>query len=159
MMNVCLHPMISSRSLRYAFGGLFLVACCLMLATGFSSCQNDEYIGDIYGQWQLTDIQTPDTTATPRNLYLAFQSNVVMARIVGVDAHYTETLQGTWQQSDDSLFLSFYCAEAQADYLQSMLRTLFVMDAPAGNLRFNCHLSSTAMTLTQGKSQWQFRKF
>lgn len=132
----------------------------LMAMTGtLCSCQNDEYIGDFYGQWQLTDIQTSDTTASPRDLFFAFQSNVVWVRIASVDAHYTGGFKGTWQENGDSLFFSFYYDEIQTDNIRSELRHRMAMPGTIEDLRFGLRIDSRHMTLTRGADSWHFRKY
>ena len=125
-----------------------------------TSCQNDAYIGDFYGQWQLTELSTADTVAYPRNLFFAFQSNVIQAIITGTDAHFSSTIKGTWEQKGDSLFISFYSEPELLDANRQYLKVFFVMDGEPNDLRFGLQLSSQTLTLTQGNSsQWHFRKY
>lgn len=143
---------MSHRFLPYILG-LLTFTCSL------SSCQNDEYIGEIYGQWLLTDIQTPDTVATPRDLFLAFQSNVIFIRIASADAHYSGGFKGIWSKTQDSLYISFIADEAGMTNITDNLRTRFAITSNANDLRFGLRSTSGSMTLTQGNSSWHFRKY
>lgn len=139
---------------------LFTLCFGVGLLLSLSSCQNDGDIGDLYGQWQLTDITTADTLVSPRDLYIAFQSQVFFAYITGTDAHYSGKLKGTWQQQNDSLYLSFYSTEEQIETDTWYIQHHFCFDGNPKDLRFGLRLSSSSMVLTNGKqSQWKFRKY
>ena len=137
----------------------FLALCFPTIAL-LSGCQNNGEIGDLYGQWQLTQINTPDTLASPQHLFLAFQSQVFFARITGTDAHYSGTLKGSWRQSGDSLFLSFYSSEGQLASDAWYVQHHFGFGGDPADLRFGLQLSPRSMILTQEEaSHWTFRKY
>ena len=127
-----------------------------------TACQNDADIGALYGQWQLDRIERADTTATPTDLFLAFQSNVVFARFSGTDAHFSEVRQGTFVHDADVLRLSFFSTEDGTPLTtDAYLNSRFLFSADLSDLRFTVtSLSASSMTL-QGSDggRWHFSKF
>lgn len=131
-----------------------------LMLLSFTSCHNEEYIGELFGQWQITEIHTSQKKDSPRNLFLAFQSNVIFARIAGTDAHYTSIIKGTWTQTNDSLFISFYSTEELKEIDRAYVNELFAMGGDPENLRFGMKLTDKSMILTQGNDNiWKLRKY
>lgn len=133
------------------------IALPLMLLT---SCQNDGEIGTLYGQWQLTTAQLETTTITqPTQAYFAFQNNVIFGRVI-TDDHYADFIQGVWVNTGDSLLLSFYTDDNNADIVTNYLTHRYLMTDDPRNLRFGLQcLDNDRLTLTQGNNRWTFRRF
>lgn len=134
---------------------VFLITICSLL----TSCQTNGNIGDLYGQWQLTDVQLPDSHIQTQDAFFAFQNNVIFCRML-TDAHYAGHFQGVWRQEGDSLLLSFYTHESQKEITQKYLMLYYYMYGDPNDLRFGIQrLDEERMILTQGDCCWSFRKF
>lgn len=142
----------------------------LVLFYSMTSCQENGNIGDFYGQWQLQEIQTPEGNNTYNKSFLAFQTNVVFARIL-TDAHYADAVEGVWQQMGDSIRLSFYTGnslhttdlqdETARENVIRYLEKDFGMEGEPENLRFAIEqLDGNRLILSRDKKYfWHFRKF
>jgi hypothetical protein len=135
-----------------------------MLTIGLllTACTNDGDIGDLYGQWQLTAVETSDSVLyAPSNCFLSFQSQTVQSRIVYPEAHVAANVTGNYQHVSDSLLMQFYLVND--DYENLTADTLMVryyrFPSPR-NMRFHIlNLDNKKLILARGDALWSFRKY
>lgn len=124
----------------------------------FVSCQNDGYIGNLYGQWRLDSSCVDGVTKENENLYLSFQGQVVMARSVNDKSHSTNDVAGGFIQKDDSLFMVFYQPNSYTTPHHLIEQKFRFEDS--GNVRlYILSLSDSKMCLSSGNDKWLFSKY
>lgn len=137
---------------RFTLSIIYTVLCI----TFCCSCTNDENIGDFYGRWQITAIQTPDTLIEPDNLFLSFQSYTVFASVNDYDLHINNDYIGNWSRpSDSSLRLQFVPADENlTDWYATAIREVFLMgDYRDVNLTIES-MDARRMHLSHGSTHW-----
>ena len=122
----------------------------------FCCCTNDENIGDFYGRWQITAIQTPDTLIEPDNLFLSFQSYTVFASVNDYALHQANDYVGNWSQpSHSTLRLQFVPTDENMTYrYETVIRDFFHMgDYRDVNLAIES-MDAREMHLSNGTTHW-----
>ena len=90
----------------------------LILAVGLSSCQNDGYIGDLFGTWRL-DEYTLDGKVQKGQLVetttFSFQNDIVYV-VALKDEHQTHNEQfGTWNDAGETFTLNFTHSDSETE--------------------------------------------
>lgn len=139
---------------------LLRIIATLLLLTSAVACQNDGDIGELYGQWQLTEVRSPQGTTKHTTCFFAFQSDVIFGRIL-TDHHYADTMEGVWKHTGDSLLLTFYVNDGNRETLERYLLHDFGMEGDPADQRFGIgRLDGSQMILHRnGDTFWTFRKF
>jgi hypothetical protein len=139
----------------------YLPTLGLLALTALTACTNDGDIGDLYGQWQLTEYSVRDTCYTPTQSFLSFQSQTVQARVVYSDLHTAANLTGNYQQPGDSLLLQFYVLSDNIEELTvDALSQKYYGFATPRDLRFHLDLlNKNHLRLSAGGDYWIFRKY
>ena len=84
-------------------------ALLLLLA---ASCQNNGYLGDLFGRWQLTSLETATETTTYDSIYYSFQGIIFEARRINAD--YVNTVNfGEFTHHADSINVRLYSTKAE----------------------------------------------
>jgi hypothetical protein len=133
----------------------------LSLGLAATACTNDGDIGDLYGQWQLTEYSLDDTRYTPSQSFLSFQSQTVQARVVYTNIHSAANLTGNYQHLGDSLLMQFYVLSDNTEQLTADALSLqyYGLATPDDvHLRVE-HLDSKTLRLSSGKDYWNFREY
>jgi len=140
----------------------FLHTLLCLLVCLISSCKEENDIGDLYGQWQITRIERGNTSLSPTRAFLAFQNDCVFARLIEVDDHYTVAITGGFRQMGDSISLCFYIDEENegAEANHSYLSEDFSFPEPHNDIRFEIkQLDSHNLILCQGDNLWKLRSY
>ncbi len=133
----------------------------LSLGLAATACTNDGDIGDLYGQWQLTEYSLDDTRYRPSQSFLSFQSQTVQARVVYTNIHSAANLTGNYQHLGDSLLMQFYVLSDNTEQLTADALSLqYYGLATPDDVRLRVeHLDSKTLRLSSGKDYWNFRKY
>lgn len=130
-----------------------LVFVCL-----FSFCQNEENIGDFYGQWALKQSCVDNQIKDYSNLYLSFQGKVAWAKRVNEVNHTYGDVFGNVSFQGDSIFLHFV-QQNETTSPKSLIEGDFRFKN-ADNARFMVHcISNSSFCLTSGNDKWLFEKY
>ena len=125
----------------------------------FCSCTNDGDIGDLYGRWQLTDMQVSDSTSQPDDLFLSFQSSVVFFSVSQYELHNATDYRGGFQHRGDSLIMKFVPLDGIGDNLSAELRNRLGW-TDRNNVRLHIdQLNKSRLRLSRGNDYWSFRAF
>lgn len=135
------------------YGYIFFI----FLLFAFNSCTDSDNTGNLYGQWQITNISdNGKVISTPENLFLAFQGEIVKARISDQQNYNYSYVPGKFTESNDSLTLSFY---VEYQISKQRLEEEFMMEGDLANQRFAYTVSSDKIILRRGARQWTLRKY
>jgi hypothetical protein len=127
-----------------------------------TACTNDGDIGDLYGQWQLTAVETSDSVLyAPSNCFLSFQSQTVQSRIVYPEAHVAANVTGNYQHVGDSLLMQFYLVNDDYENLTAdTLMVRYYRFPTPRDMRFHIlNLDNKKLILARGDALWSFRKY
>lgn len=134
-----------------------LLAATALLATACT--HNDGDIGDLYGRWQLTEMQVADSTATPRDLFFSFQSSVIFVSYSHYETHEASDYAGNYVHSGDSLLIEMVPRYGSSEPLQEFMSMRWGM-ADYDNIRLRVEaLDKKVMRLSREEDYWLFRKF
>lgn len=90
------------KRLLYIFTAIIAIGC-------ITSCmQNDGYIGELYGQWRLEKIVSPDTTHACDTVFWAFQADIFSIRKVDYNSYVSMALTGLYRHREGTMQLNFY---------------------------------------------------
>lgn len=135
----------------------YLYICAIVLMFALSSCIDGDNTGDLYGQWQITSISDNGREiSAPNNLFLAFQGEIVKARISDVENYNYTFIPGKFTEKQDSLILSFY---AEYEISKQRLEKEYMMEGDLANQRFAYTVTSDRIILRRGVRQWNLRKY
>ena len=124
------------------------------------SCDVGDYIGDIFGRWQITTIQTPDSIATPTDLFYDFQAKVHIAHVLYEDEHRTLDLHGLARQEGDSLFIKYLPMDSTGNTMREFISKRFLIEDDYTYVRFHIlKLSGSKMILERGNRRWELRAY
>ena len=134
---------------------LLAVLACLPTAC----THNDGNIGDLYGRWQLTEMQVADSTATPDDLFFSFQSTVIFVSVNHYELHEAIDYTGSYAHVGDSLFIRMVPHDSVGEGLRQFMATRWGMpDHSHIRLRIE-EQDKKRMRLSHEDDYWQFRKF
>ena len=124
------------------------------------SCDVGDYIGDRFGRWQITSIQTPDSIATPTDLFYDFQSKVHIAHVLYEEEHRTLDLHGLARQEGDSLFIKYLPMDNTGNTMREFISKRFLIEDDYADVRFHIlHLDGSRMILERGNRRWELRAY
>ena len=147
------------RPFHSPFTPLLLLFYSLSLSL-LPSCDVGDYIGDRFGRWQITSIQTPDTLASPRDLFFDFQAGVHIAHILHEADHRTTDLHGLARQEGDSLFIRYLPMDKTGQSMRDDLTRRFLIDDDYSDVRFRIlQLDGSRMILSRGERRWELRSY
>lgn len=141
---------------------LFIHIVMLLLAGLIVACKEEDDIGDLYGQWQLTEVHLGTATQYPTRAFIAFQNDCVFARLTEVDDHYTEAITGGFRQYGDSISLCFYIDDQKegAEIVHSYLSEYFFFPEPHNDIPFAIRqIDSDRLILSQKECEWILRSY
>ena len=125
-----------------------------------SSCDVGDYIGDRFGRWQITSIQTPDSIATPTDLFYDFQSKVHVAHVLYEEEHRTLDLHGLARQEGDSLFIKYLPMDSTGNTMREFISKRFLIEDDYADVRFHIlRLDGSRMILERGNRRWELRAY
>ena len=78
----------------------------MMLASvAFSGCQNNGYIGDLFGTWKLEKITIDGENDNDYldNVVWKFQNNIIQMQRVNEEEHTTVNTYGTWERPENGV--------------------------------------------------------
>lgn len=134
-----------------------LLAATALLAAACT--HNDGDIGDLYGRWQLTEMQVADSTATPRDLFFSFQSSVIFVLASDYDRHEANDFAGNYIHTGDSLIIEMVPRYGSSEPLQEFMAARWGMPEH-DNIRLRVEaLDKKVMRLSREEDYWLFRKF
>ena len=124
------------------------------------SCDVGDYIGDRFGRWQITTIQTPDSIATPRDLFYDFQAGVHIAHVLYEAEHRTLDLHGLARQEGDSLYIKYLPMDSTGNTMREFLSKRFLIEDDYSDVRFRIlKLDGSRMILERGNRRWELRAY
>ncbi len=124
------------------------------------SCDVGDYIGDRFGRWQITTIQTPDSIATPTDLFYDFQSKVHIAHVLYEEEHRTLDLHGLARQEGDSLFIKYLPMDSTGNTMREFISKRFLIEDDYTDVRFHIlRLDGSRMILERGNRRWELRAY
>lgn len=140
---------------------LFYSPFSLLFLLFFSpSCDTGSDIGDRFGRWQITTIQTPDSIATPRDLFMDFQADVHVAHVLFEDEHRTLALHGLARQEGDSLYITYMPMDGVGATMRDYLSRRFLIEDDYRDVRFHIQQpDGSQMILTKGNRRWELRAY
>ncbi len=148
-----LRPQISLNITKYPLISLILL---LLLP----SCNVGSDIGGLFGRWQITTIQTPDSIATPTDLFYDFQSKVHIAHVLYEDEHRTLDLHGLARQEGDSLFIKYLPMDDTGNTMREFISNRFLIEDDYNDVRFHIlRLDGSRMILERGNRRWELRSY
>ena len=149
-----------SRHKYRPFYYLFTPLLLLFYSFSLSSCDVGDYIGDIFGRWQITTIQTPDSIATPTDLFYDFQSKVHIAHVLNEEEHRTLDLHGLARQEGDSLFIKYLPMDNTGNTMREFISKRFLIEDDYTDVRFHIlRLDGSRMILERGNRRWELRAY
>ena len=149
-----------SRHKYRPFYYLFTPLLLLFYSFSLSSCDVGDYIGDIFGRWQITTIQTPDSIASPTDLFYDFQSKVHIAHVLYEDEHRTLDLHGLARQEGDSLFIKYLPMDSTGNTMREFISKRFLIEDDYSDVRFHIlKLNGSRMILERGNRRWELRAY
>lgn len=151
----------SGRALvRQCYRPLYSIFALLLLLFFSPSCDTGSEIGDRFGRWQITTIQTPDSIATPCDLFMDFQSDVHVAHVLFEDEHRTLALHGLARQEGDSLYITYMPMDGVGATMRDYLSRRFLIEDDYRDVRFHIQqLDGSQMILTKGNHRWELRAY
>ena len=124
------------------------------------SCDVGDYIGDRFGRWQITTIQTPDSIAKPTDLFYDFQSKVHVAHVLYEEEHRTLDLHGLARQEGDSLFIKYLPMDNTGNTMREFISKRFLIEDDYSDVRFHIlKLDGSRMILERGNRRWELRSY
>jgi hypothetical protein len=124
------------------------------------SCDVGDYIGDRFGRWQITTIQTPDSIAKPTDLFYDFQSKVHVAHVLYEEEHRTLDLHGLARQEGDSLFIKYLPMDNTGNTMREFISKRFLIEDDYTDVRFHIlRLDGSKMILERGNRRWELRAY
>ena len=146
---------------RYCpFYSPFTPLLLLFYTFSLSSCDVGDYIGDIFGRWQITSIQTPDSIAKPTDLFYDFQSKVHVAHVLYEEEHRTLDLHGLARQEGDSLFIKYLPMDNTGNTMREFISKRFLIEDDYTDVRFHIlRLDGSRMILERGNRRWELRAY
>ena len=149
-----------SRHKYCPFYYIFTPLLLLFYSFSLSSCDVGDYIGDRFGRWQITSIQTPDSIATPTDLFYDFQSKVHIAHVLYEEEHRTLDLHGLARQEGDSLFIKYLPMDSTGDTMREFISKRFLIEDDYADVRFHIlRLDGSRMILERGNRRWELRAY
>ena len=149
-----------SRHKYRPFYYLFTPLLLLFYSFSLSSCDVGDYIGDIFGRWQITSIQTPDSIAKPTDLFYDFQSKVHVAHVLYEEEHRTLDLHGLARQEGDSLFIKYLPTDNTGNTMREFISKRFLIEDDYTDVRFHIlKLDGSRMILERGNRRWELRAY
>ncbi len=113
------------------------------------SCDVGDYIGDIFGRWQITSIQTPDSIATPTDLFVLYE-----------EEHRTLDLHGLARQEGDSLFIKYLPMDSTGNTMREFISKRFLIEDDYADVRFHIlRIDGSRMILERGNRRWVLRAY
>ena len=124
------------------------------------SCDVGDYIGDRFGRWQITYIQTPDSIAKPTDLFYDFQSKVHVAHVLYEEEHRTLDLHGLARQEGDSLFIKYLPMDGIGQTMHDFMTRRFLIEDNYSDVRFHIlYLDGDKMILERGDRHWELKSY
>lgn len=123
-----------------------------------TACQNEGYIGDLYGQWSLKKSCIDKQVTEHDNLFFSFQGKVIWAKRVNYGSHTYGDVVGRFEHCGDSLFMNFI---QQNEYTspESLIEGDFGFKN-CENVRLQVRtLDDSSLMLVSGDDYWQFEKY
>jgi len=142
------------------FYSLFTLLSLLFYSFSLSSCDVGDYIGDLFGRWQITTIQTPDSIASPTDLFFDFQAKVHVAHVLYDEEHRTQDLHGLARQEGDSLFIKYLPMDGTGNTMRYFMTQRFLIEDDYSDVRFRIlKLDGSKMILERGSRRWELRSY
>ena len=124
------------------------------------SCDVGDYIGDRFGRWQITTIQTPDSIASPNDLFYDFQAKVHIAHVLYENEHRTLDLHGLARQEGDSLFIKYLPMDSTGNTMREFISKRFLIEDDYSDVHFHIlKLDGSKMILERGNRRWELRSY
>ena len=114
----------------------------------------------LFGRWQITSIQTPDSIATPTDLFYDFQSKVHVAHVLYEEEHRTLDLHGLARQEGDSLFIKYLPMDSTGNTMREFISKRFLIEDDYADVRFHIlRIDGSRMILERGNRRWELRAY
>ena len=137
-----------------------LLLLLISFLTLLPSCDVGDYIGARFGRWQITTIQTPDTIATPRDLFYDFQAGVHIAHVLYEAEHRTLDLHGLARQEGDSLYIKDLPMDSTGNTMREFLSKRFLIEDDYSDVRFRIlKLDGSRMILERSNRRWELHAY
>lgn len=129
---------------------LLIGLVCLLLV---GCTQNNGYIGDIFGQWQLKEITDKNETIVgDGTLFMSFQNEVVLFRKMAPDGHGSGDYIGIFIHKNDSLHLELSHGNP------TILESYQIENTTNPSFKID-RLDKKHLILSNGDKTWIYRKF
>lgn len=143
-------------SLLYIFTLLPLSLLC--------GCHVLDFLGDIQGKWQLTQIEVHeegcDSIASPSDLYLNLMPTVAVAQISLLDEHRSIELHSLLSVDEDSIYFQFLPMDSDGETTRGLLTTRFLFPSEYQDIRLQIsHLDKKKLVLSDNTHRWTLRKY
>lgn len=130
---------------------IFLVI--LSVSSFWGGCtQNDGYIGDLWGKWQLRQIIQNGNTQNVDTIFYNFQNDIISLQRLLLNANPPEVLYGQFVHEGDSLFIYM------RDELNDDRMPLFGLNSRESRLKVK-ELTSKKLILNYKDEFWILRKY
>lgn len=88
---------------------LYIIILIITLCFTTSCVQNRGFIGDLFGQWRLEQIEYDNNSLECDTIFFAFQTNIIQVRNIRYFPHYEHmTFTGLYSRQDNLLKVDFY---------------------------------------------------
>ena len=151
-------PLVStSKFLIMASYSKYIIFCLLIIAI-FPACQNEGYIGDLYGQWALKKSSVDAKVKEHDGLFFSFQGKVVWAKRVNYGSHTYGDVVGSFEHRGDSLIMKFV---QQNEYTSpsSLIEGEFGFKDYENVRLLIRNVDASSLLLVSGDDYWQFEKY
>lgn len=136
-----------------------VLALCLTM--GWSACQENGDIGDLYGQWKLisrSEGSEHEPLAEGYGYYLSFQGKVVWAKVSYDEAHSYTDVFGNFQHEGNQLRMQFYQV-VSGNSPEAIVSGRFGFEHPEDIRLEICTLDGDRLILSDGQRQWSFEHY
>lgn len=148
------------KSLNISSNPLIFLPILSLILLLLPSCNVGADIGGIFGRWQIKTIQTPDSIATPNDLFFDFQGKVHLAHVLSEEDHLTLVLHGITRHEGDSLYITYMPMDGIGDTMREYLTRRFLIEDDYEDVRFRIlQVDGSRMILTRGNRRWELRAY
>lgn len=119
----------------------------------FGCTQNNGNIGNLFGQWQLKEIITQESSINPEGrLFIAFQNNIILFKEISHETHGYTIITGNYKQNDNILSVNLF--EGNPDVLNC-----FLITNKKDPVFFIKELDRNLLIIVQDGKEWIYRKY
>lgn len=130
----------------------------------FFGCHVLDFLGDIQGKWQLTQIEVHeegrDSIASPSDLFLNVMPTVAVAQISLPDEHRSIELHSLLSVDEDSVYFQFLPMDSDGETTRGLLTNRFLFPSGYQDVRLQIsYLDKKKLVLSDNNHRWTFRKY